>query len=364
MTMKRAFHLVYTVLALNFILPTMVYIFDPTTAVGQFAGLSEMFGVQYVHSEDSMFWRVLAIANVATLGFCCVLLQVDLKKWFPVLTPLVFLKSMASAGFGIAFLFEPMPTYLAAFLFDGVTVLAMLFFAIAAKRELDGGEPGLHNVVLRHPERVKDKLERLTKSGVERVPTLWQVALGALYMRHRVIFRSATIGTGETPIRATLRARLLSYRVLRFPFLVWEQVISPFELTGLASSPEFLERHLLGAFHPLDHGMYDLHILSLYPGRLEGLRERASGVASGQTLRGLWLQDLCVHEGYHSTLVRLIDRAMAGDFRPEDLEVPADTCLEGYLAWCVAQPKTPRETWQAWRAGHFSLSPRPSLATL
>lgn len=135
--MKVAFHVVYTVLALNFILPVMGYVFTPDQAVGSFAELGQLLGGgAYPHTEDSIFWRVLGIANVATLGFTCVLLQVNLQKFYPALWPLVFLKSMASLGFGVAYLFEPFPAYLAACLFDGVTVGAMLFFATRAHRVL------------------------------------------------------------------------------------------------------------------------------------------------------------------------------------------------------------------------------------
>jgi hypothetical protein len=137
--MKAAFHVVYTALALNFILPVLGYVFAPDQAVGAFAELGQTLGGgAYPHTEDSVFWRVLGIANVATLGFCCVLLQVDLRRFFPALWPLLFLKSMASLGFGVAFLLEPFPAYLAACVFDALTVGAMAFFATRAHRHLGG----------------------------------------------------------------------------------------------------------------------------------------------------------------------------------------------------------------------------------
>lgn len=131
---KRAFHVVYTILAANFIIPVLIYIFAPERAVASFAGVGLAFGAgPYPHTEDSMLWRVLGIANVATLGFCCVLLQIDLRRYYAALLPLLFLKSAASLGFLIAFVFEPYPSYLAASLFDGVTVAAMAFFASRAR---------------------------------------------------------------------------------------------------------------------------------------------------------------------------------------------------------------------------------------
>jgi hypothetical protein len=304
-------------------------------------------------------WRVLAIANVATLGFCCVLLQLDLKHWFPVLTPLVFLKSCASIGFGIHFLVEPMPSYLAACVFDGVTVGAMLFFAIAAKRELDSGDPGLHNVVLRRPDVVKQTLAALERRGdIDRVPTLWQVVLGAGYMRYRLAFRSDTVGVGGTPARTGWRPWLLDWRVIRLPFLLRERCIAPLEMTGLSLSPDFLERHLLAAYHRVDHGIYDLQLLSLHPGRLERLHVLAVDAAEGRTGRGRWLADLCVYQGYHRTLVGLVEQAMAGDFSSADQQIPSDASLGGWLRWCVHQPTTPTSTWAAWQSGQFNLDPR------
>ncbi len=134
--MKRAFHIVYTLLALNFILPVFVYVLAPEHAVHNFGEIGRLFGVPYAHTEDSVLWRVLGIANVATLGFCCVLLQLDLKRYYAALWPLLFLKSAAALGFGVTCLFEWNPAYLAACLFDGLTVTAMYFFASRALRTM------------------------------------------------------------------------------------------------------------------------------------------------------------------------------------------------------------------------------------
>ena len=70
-----------------------------------------------------------------------------------------------------------------------------------------------------------------------------------------------------------------------------------------------------------------------------------------------------MYVGYHAKLLGLVDRAIAGDFTPEDRTVPSDTTLAGYLDWCARQPASPMETWRAWRAGSFSFDPRtgPSM---
>ena len=365
MSMVRVHKVVYAILTLNFWIPVLFYIFDPAGAVASFGGIGEVFGMTYAHSEDSVLWWVLGIANVSTLGFCCALLWWDVRRWFSVLVPLVYLKSWASIGFGAYFvLVESHPAYLAACLFDGITVVTMIASAVAAKRELDSGIVGLHNLIVRKPEVVLDTLGRLKASGrIERVPNLWQIALGAMYMRYRLIFRSDTVGLGPNAKRTNLRARLMAIRPIRAPFLLWEQVIAPFEMTGLSLSPAFLERHLLGAFHQLDHGMYDMELLSLHEGALEQLREKAVEAAEGKTARARWLQDLCVYEGYHADLVTHVDRALAGDFSAQDTEIVSDTTLAGYLAWCADQPQTPAATWKAWQQGAFHLDPRRVQAT-
>jgi hypothetical protein len=135
--MKKAFHIVYTILALNFLIPVIIYAINPAGTILQFTQLGTLLGSpEYFHSEDSVFWRVLAIANVTTLGFCCILLQVNLKKWFPCLVPLVFLKSMAAFGFLVAFTFEHYSGYLAGTVFDSITVGLMWFFATRAHKEI------------------------------------------------------------------------------------------------------------------------------------------------------------------------------------------------------------------------------------
>lgn len=365
MSMVAVHRWIYAVLTLNFWIPVCVYILDPQAAVASFGDIGTALGFgPYGHTEDSVLWYVLGVANVSTLGFCCALLWWDVRRWFAVLVPLVWLKGWASLGFLVYFaVVEPWPSYLAASVFDGLTVVTMIASAVAAKRELDSGVPGLHNLVVRRPEVVLATLEKLQAKGVvERVPNLWQVALGALYMRYRMVFRPDSIGVGEVPVRDSARARLLALRPIRAPFLLRERAIAPFEMTGLSLAPDFLERHLLGAYHPREHALYDLELLALHEGALGGLREKLVEVVEERSARGTWLKDLCVHEGYHETLLGLVDRALAGDFEARDLAIPSDATLAGYLRWCASQPATPSETWRAWRAGRFSFDPAMAAA--
>jgi hypothetical protein len=213
-------------------------------------------------------------------------------------------------------------------------------------------------VLLIQPSRIQANLERVRRAGlVERTPNLWQLGLGVLRMWHRLVFRSETIGTcAAHPVRPTLRARLLQYRPLRFPFLVAERAIAPLDLTGLASSPERLVRHLLGAHHDGEQFVFDLEILSCYPGKLEELAAEVRALIARDSARSRWLRDLTVYERYHENLAAAVERALTGDLSlpPEQADDP-DISFAAYLRWCAAQPETPAATWQAWRRGQLTL---------
>ena len=135
--MIRGFRIVYTVLTLNFFIPALYYCFDPNGAAQLFSSLgAPVWVVEYPFSEDSMFWRILGIGNVATLGFCCALLLWDLKRFYAVLFPLVFLKSCSVMGFLVAAVTAFHPAFLIGAIFDGVTVGLMVVFARGAYKEL------------------------------------------------------------------------------------------------------------------------------------------------------------------------------------------------------------------------------------
>jgi hypothetical protein len=209
------------------------------------------------------------------------------------------------------------------------------------------------------PERVGESLRRVEEAGlVERVPNRWQVGLGVLRMWHRVLFRSDTIGTcAEDPVRPTWRARLFDNRALRFPFLLAERAIAPLDFSGLASPPERVIRHLLGAHHDGLQFAYDLALLSVHPGKLEELRQRARAVVEGSDPRAEWLRDLVVYDRYHERLLEAVEGALADGVRlPDDAEADPDISFTGYLRWCAAQPATPEETLAAWRRGEYTIA--------
>lgn len=218
------------------------------------------------------------------------------------------------------------------------------------------------HVVLLRPRRIAAALDAIAAARlVDPVPTLFQLELGVLRMWHRILFRPETIGMAAAhPVRDDRWARLLERRWLRGPFLLREGSIAPWDLSGLLSTPERLMTHLLGTHHDGLQFVYDLQILSAYPGTLEELRERARDVVVHDTERARWLRNLCVYEQYHEKLLAVVEAALADGISlpPEQADDP-DISFLAYLRWCALQPATPREAWRAWRAGRMTFAPGP-----
>ncbi|HEY8518332.1 MAG TPA: hypothetical protein VIS07_22695 [Candidatus Binatia bacterium] len=215
-------------------------------------------------------------------------------------------------------------------------------------------------LVLIRPSRIARALDAIRASGiVDPVPNLFQIELGVLRMWHRIVFRSETIGTTtEFPVRDDPWARLLERRWLRFPFLLWEGSVVPWDLSGLLSDPERLMTHLLGTHHDGLQFVYDMQILTAYPGALEELRDRARAVVEQHTRRHRRLRNLCVYERYHETLLEVVERALQeGITLPPDEANDPDISFLAHLRWCAMQPATPREAWRAWREGRLTFAP-------
>lgn len=137
-TSYRNFVIVYTILALNFILPAISYYADPDAATSSAYGIGSILGADRSASEDSYIWWILGAGNVMTLGVMCALLLVNLRRFYPILPALVTLKGLSSLGFLAVYVAGPHnPAFLAFGLFDGLTVIVMIWFAVRAKRAVD-----------------------------------------------------------------------------------------------------------------------------------------------------------------------------------------------------------------------------------
>lgn len=217
--------------------------------------------------------------------------------------------------------------------------------------------PWYIRAILIHPERIMANLARVRDAAqLDPAPTEWQLCLGVLRLWHRVVFRSETVGTSSSgAIRHTWRARLLAWRALRLPFLLGERAVTPLDFTGLASPPEQIMRHLIGAHHDHNQFVYDLELLRYY-GKLEVLRDELRTLLARDDDRARWLRDLTVFEGYHESLLAAVERAIVdGPAMTDDEQADPDVSLGAYLRWCARQPPTPRDTAVAWRSGVFRL---------
>lgn len=213
--------------------------------------------------------------------------------------------------------------------------------------------------LLLFPRTIAENLERAERARVvERAPNLVQLSVGVIRMWFRLMTRPETIGTcREHRVRNTLRARLLSFRPFRFPFLVRERAIAPLDFSGLASSRERVLRHLLAAHHDENQFAYDLQLLAIHPGALDELHERVRRVVTGEDPRAEWLRDLVVFENYHECLLAAVEHAVRDGvrFAPHEVDDP-DIAFSAYLAWCARQPSTWSEVLPSLVRGEIDLS--------
>ncbi len=295
--------------------------------------------------ETGHLWHMLAVGNVLTLGFLCLLIRSDVVRFLPALPVLVFLK-MCSAllSLGVA-LAQDVPAFFAVFVLDASTSVLMAVLSLRAAWSVaaDRSAPWWARWLLIDPEAVEASLALARQRGLAQA-NLWQMLLAARAMWHRIVFRSDTIGTnatGRARVRSTWRARLLANRAVRLPFLFWERAIMPLDSSGLAASPARTLHHLLAAHHDDGQALYDLELLALRDGALEELRVALARVVDGTHPRASWLRDLCVYEGYHEVLLRDVEAALAGALPSA---ASPDLSLAATLAWCAAQPASPAET--------------------
>jgi hypothetical protein len=129
----RNFQAAFFLLGVHFLIPSMVYAFNPQGAIDAFRWLGGLYGKEYPFAEDGFVWRVLAAGNVCTLAFMCFLIQANVKRFYPVLWPLCFLKGFAALGFLTAYFYGGhFPPFFLVFVWDSTNVLMFLYFAHTA----------------------------------------------------------------------------------------------------------------------------------------------------------------------------------------------------------------------------------------
>ena len=131
-------------LTLNFLIPSFSYFFAPDLAIEQFRKLGALLGgIESPVAEQSHVWRVLAAGNVFTLGFLCLLLQLNVKRFAGVVPAFAVLKSYSALGYLYVFLFVlPYRLFAAIFLWDGLAVFLVLFLSRRALRAIETKGPG------------------------------------------------------------------------------------------------------------------------------------------------------------------------------------------------------------------------------
>jgi hypothetical protein len=135
-----AFHVVYSLLAANFLFPAATYLLAPERALASLGEIVALLGLPPfpIERETGEIWRTLAGTNVLTLGFLCVLLQVDLRRFYAALPALAFLKGASALAFlGRYLLGSGHALFLVIFLWDGLAVALFLVFGVRARTALD-----------------------------------------------------------------------------------------------------------------------------------------------------------------------------------------------------------------------------------
>ncbi|MBI4617751.1 MAG: hypothetical protein HY720_29330 [Planctomycetes bacterium] len=135
----RDFQIVFTILTLNFAIPSASYVLAPRIAADQFLSIGRTLGGgDYpVPEAESRLWRYLGATNVMALAFMCFFLQLDLRRNYPVLVPLTFLKGATATLFLLEFLLGTRyPAFLAVSVFDFFTCALFVFFARRAHAEI------------------------------------------------------------------------------------------------------------------------------------------------------------------------------------------------------------------------------------
>jgi len=131
-----AFRIGYTLLGLNFLIPAISYIALPSATYDTLDQVNRLLGGGAYPAESGHLWHMLGTGNVMTLAFFCFFLLYDLRRFYPALPALLFLKGFSAAyalAIGIA---NGLPVFVAVFVLDGLTTLALWQLAARAHREM------------------------------------------------------------------------------------------------------------------------------------------------------------------------------------------------------------------------------------
>ncbi len=136
----RNFHVVYLILALQFFIPSIGYLFLPELSLSQVDQMATLLGGPPLSGEEgsSDLWRFLSFSNVFALAAMCFMIERDPRNNRPVLPALLILKG--GSAFGALWVYlvqERHPFHLFVVGLDGFTALAIFWFARQAMALLD-----------------------------------------------------------------------------------------------------------------------------------------------------------------------------------------------------------------------------------
>lgn len=139
----RNMQIIFTLLWIQFIIPGLSYFFAPEMALQQFQQIGRLLGGgAYLVSEESIIWRVLASGNVVTLAFLCLLMSVNIRRFYALVPAFAVLKGYSAFGYLYVFLFEnAYPVFLAVFFWDGLALVLVTTLGPMAFRAV-GATPG------------------------------------------------------------------------------------------------------------------------------------------------------------------------------------------------------------------------------
>ena len=132
---------VFGLLAVQFILPSLSYLFAPEVALAQAETIGRLLGGgDYpMAGEQGYIFRVLAAGNVFTLGFLCLLMLLDMRRNHPLIPVFVVLKGFSALAYLYVYLLKlRYPLFLGVFFWDGLAVFLVVFFGRRAHRALAG----------------------------------------------------------------------------------------------------------------------------------------------------------------------------------------------------------------------------------
>jgi hypothetical protein len=152
----RNMQIVFSLLSLHFLIPAISYFFTPDLALNQFQQIGQLLGGgHYPVSEDSIIWRVLASGNVFTLGWMCLLLQLNIKRFHNIVPVFAVLKGWSSLGYLYVYLFQlRYPAFLAVTIWDAINVFLVIHYGRKVYRSL--ADDKAKNMILVPPLVMKD----------------------------------------------------------------------------------------------------------------------------------------------------------------------------------------------------------------